>query len=215
MTGRIPEWLNNIIYKLPLARYADIRRRNAIAQEYAVGVIRERKKAIAANPSQEGEAEDILTSFSKANHLVNQHDNATYKYYCHCYCHILQSVPIHLKIRSCSFQTRNSLRRSGEKQKPGHAVKRYIAVNIHRPLKRASTLLVIRTMIFAGHDSTTHTMSYILYMLAKHPDAQEKVRQEVTALLDSDPTADDFDSSPWLNAAIRVCDHLTLSTAQI
>ena len=39
------------------------------------------------------------------------------------------------------------------------------------------------TFMFEGHDTTTSGMSWTLYCLAKHPEHQEKVREEVRSVL--------------------------------
>ena len=39
------------------------------------------------------------------------------------------------------------------------------------------------TFMFEGHDTTTSGMSWTLYLLAKHPEHQEKVREEVRSVL--------------------------------
>ena len=41
----------------------------------------------------------------------------------------------------------------------------------------------VDTFMFEGHDTTTSGMCWTLYCLAKHPDCQEKVREEVRSVL--------------------------------
>ena len=60
------------------------------------------------------------------------------------------------------------------------------------------------TLYFAGQDTTSSTLLWVLYYLAKHPDYQERARQEV---LTHWPTQDvvkfnDLDDFVFLNAAI-------------
>ncbi|XP_020020876.2 leukotriene-B4 omega-hydroxylase 3-like isoform X2 [Castor canadensis] len=63
------------------------------------------------------------------------------------------------------------------------------------------------TFMFEGHDTTASGLSWILYNLAKHPEHQERCRQEVQELLrDRDPTEiewDDLAQLPFLTMCIK------------
>ncbi|XP_052020686.1 cytochrome P450 4F4 isoform X9 [Apodemus sylvaticus] len=63
------------------------------------------------------------------------------------------------------------------------------------------------TFMFRGHDTTASGLSWILYNLAKHPDHQERCRQEVQELLrDRDPKEiewDDLAQLPFLTMCIK------------
>ena len=48
------------------------------------------------------------------------------------------------------------------------------------------------TMIFAGHDTTTTTLSFAFYLLAHHPEVRERFHAEVDEL-DGPPTMDDVE----------------------
>ncbi|KAJ6215404.1 hypothetical protein RDWZM_009904 [Blomia tropicalis] len=60
----------------------------------------------------------------------------------------------------------------------------------HHLVTRKLTLEDLReevdTFMFAGHDTTSHAVSWTLYMLGLHPDVQERVREEVDSLIDTD-----------------------------
>lgn len=43
------------------------------------------------------------------------------------------------------------------------------------------------TLFVAGHDTTTNTLTTVAYYLAKHPDMQERVRQEACSLVARSP----------------------------
>ncbi|XP_008828235.1 cytochrome P450 4F4-like [Nannospalax galili] len=63
------------------------------------------------------------------------------------------------------------------------------------------------TFMFAGHDTTASGLSWILYNLAKHPEYQERCRQEVQELLrDRESTEiewDDLAQLPFLTMCIK------------
>ena len=40
-------------------------------------------------------------------------------------------------------------------------------------------------ILFAGHDTTAHTMTWFTYEMAKHPEHQVRLQREVDALFDS------------------------------
>ncbi len=49
------------------------------------------------------------------------------------------------------------------------------------------------TVMLAGHETTANGLSFALWMLAKHPDAQDEVHREAVRVLGNrPPTADDF-----------------------
>uniref|UniRef100_A0A8W4F6R2 Docosahexaenoic acid omega-hydroxylase CYP4F3-like n=1 Tax=Sus scrofa TaxID=9823 RepID=A0A8W4F6R2_PIG len=63
------------------------------------------------------------------------------------------------------------------------------------------------TFMFAGHDTTASGLSWVLYNLAKHPEYQERCRQEVQELLrDREPKEiewDDLAQLPFLTMCIK------------
>ena len=61
------------------------------------------------------------------------------------------------------------------------------------------------TMMAAGHETTSSTLSWCCYLLSLHPDIQTKVRDEVRAALPSPHSSEtisaaQIDGLPWLNA---------------
>ncbi|XP_007993806.3 cytochrome P450 4F12 isoform X1 [Chlorocebus sabaeus] len=63
------------------------------------------------------------------------------------------------------------------------------------------------TFMFAGHDTTASGLSWVLYNLARHPEYQERCRQEVQELLkDRDPKEiewDDLAQLPFLTMCLK------------
>jgi cytochrome P450 len=60
-------------------------------------------------------------------------------------------------------------------------------------------------MVMAGHDTTAHSLTMIVYTLAHHPECQQKIREEVDAIIDDDEsiTASDLGKLTYTSAAIR------------
>ena len=63
--------------------------------------------------------------------------------------------------------------------------------------------------MLAGHDSTAMSLSWLLYDLARNPEDQKRVREEVARIKAQSANPDclgvvDFDSMTYTNAVIRV-----------
>lgn len=63
--------------------------------------------------------------------------------------------------------------------------------------------------MLAGHDTTATTLAYALWALGNHPDMQNKVRAEVIAIGDREPTPDDVPALKYtvqvLHEGLRLC----------
>ncbi|KAK7466186.1 hypothetical protein VKT23_004910 [Stygiomarasmius scandens] len=78
-------------------------------------------------------------------------------------------------------------------------------------LDEEEVLSQMATIILAGHETTASTITWILYELARHPDHQHRVREEldqikkqkVEAGEDEAFTSHDYDSMPFFNATIK------------
>ncbi|KAG8894960.1 hypothetical protein FRB99_000831 [Tulasnella sp. 403] len=69
----------------------------------------------------------------------------------------------------------------------------------------------IATMIIAGHETTSTTVAWLLYELSKAENIhmQEKLREELLSVKTDEPTMDELNALPYLDAIIR--EHLRLS----
>ncbi|KAF9010659.1 cytochrome P450 [Cyathus striatus] len=68
----------------------------------------------------------------------------------------------------------------------------------------------MRTIMLAGHETTANSISWTLLELSRQPDIQKKLRAEINETLraisargNSEFTASDFDSMPYLNAVLK------------
>ncbi|EGN99106.1 hypothetical protein SERLA73DRAFT_181927 [Serpula lacrymans var. lacrymans S7.3] len=85
-----------------------------------------------------------------------------------------------------------------------------IAEDAKKRLNEDEMLSQIATLLLAGHDTTANTLVWTLYELARHPEDQQKVRDEIAAARkdvetrgDEDFVPSDFDSMPFLNAVLK------------
>ena len=60
-----------------------------------------------------------------------------------------------------------------------------------------------RRFLVAGHETTAITTAWLFYELARHQDAQEKLRQEVLSIPDEHPTIEQLSSLHYLECVIR------------
>jgi len=68
----------------------------------------------------------------------------------------------------------------------------------------------VRSFMLAGHETTAKALTFGLWEMAKHRDAQEKLRAEINEAMakvrdrgDTDFTGDDFESMPYLAAVTK------------
>ncbi|KAL1407859.1 hypothetical protein Q8F55_007295 [Vanrija albida] len=61
----------------------------------------------------------------------------------------------------------------------------------------------IRTLLFAGAETTSVTMSYILYRLARHPEMQARLREEIMSVDVEQPGLDTLNSLTFLEYFVR------------
>ena len=68
-----------------------------------------------------------------------------------------------------------------------------------------------RTILLAGHETSATSLCWVLLEIAKHPDVQKRLREEIRGMEQSilargdvDFTATDLDGMPYLSAVIKV-----------
>lgn len=64
------------------------------------------------------------------------------------------------------------------------------------------------TILLAGHDTTSNTLTWFLWELAKHPESQDRIRAEIEALRaqkGEEPLSPaDVDNMAYTQAALKV-----------
>lgn len=71
------------------------------------------------------------------------------------------------------------------------------------------------TLILAGHETTATTLDFVLYELAKRPECQAKMRDEIVSLREkmqgrgaTEYTLEDLDTLQYTTAVVKVSSHL-------
>ncbi|WVQ81299.1 hypothetical protein IAT38_003422 [Cryptococcus sp. DSM 104549] len=75
-----------------------------------------------------------------------------------------------------------------------------------RPDQRLSDSVVlaqITTFMSAGHETSSTALTWTLYNLARHPDAQARLREELLNVPDDRPTLEQLQALPYLDAVVR------------
>ena len=96
-----------------------------------------------------------------------------------------------------------------EMQRPGEA-KSLLSILV-REAEREGTALTVKevrdqlvTMLLAGHETVATTLNWTLYLLARHPEAQARVREEVDRVFGSEePVGRRFEELSYVNRVVR------------
>uniref|UniRef100_A0A2R5LGZ8 Putative p450 n=1 Tax=Ornithodoros turicata TaxID=34597 RepID=A0A2R5LGZ8_9ACAR len=80
------------------------------------------------------------------------------------------------------------------------------------PLTVADMCEEVDTFMFEGHDTTSSGISWWLYMIGLHPPVQEKVREELDAVLgddyERDITQDDLKEMQYFDSVLKECQRI-------
>ncbi|XP_076857893.1 cytochrome P450 [Brachyhypopomus gauderio] len=76
---------------------------------------------------------------------------------------------------------------------------------ISKQMSPTEVLGSITELLLAGVDTTSNTISWALYHLAREPEIQERLHEEVVSVCPGDkvPSSEDLSKMPWLKAIIR------------
>jgi len=72
-----------------------------------------------------------------------------------------------------------------------------------RPMSDRQLRDEVITLFLAGHETTAIALSWTLFLLAKHPEAEKKLRAEIEALGDRLPGAADLHRLPYTEAVVK------------
>ncbi|KAI1784699.1 cytochrome P450 [Ganoderma leucocontextum] len=61
----------------------------------------------------------------------------------------------------------------------------------------------VPTFLVAGHETTSTSTTWCLYALCKHPEMQQKLREELLAVPTDTPTMEDLNALPYLDLIVR------------
>jgi len=61
----------------------------------------------------------------------------------------------------------------------------------------------VPTFLIAGHDTTSASTTWALYALSTHQSVQDKLRQELLSVPTEQPTMEDLNALPYLDAVVR------------
>ena len=116
------------------------------------------------------------------------------------------------KIRAFVQQTRQRLEQQPEiAVQPANFLEALLLArdNDGAPLSDLEIQGNIITILLAGEDTTAHTLTWLLYLIAGHPEVQHKMQQEADAVLGAETTPPDISTIEKLNY-IEAVAHETL-----
>ncbi len=62
----------------------------------------------------------------------------------------------------------------------------------------------VMTMLIAGHETTAAALTWTLYLLARNPRVESKLRGELSSVLAGrPPTVEDFSALPYLQQVVK------------
>jgi len=72
-----------------------------------------------------------------------------------------------------------------------------------QPMGDEEVLAQVPTFLVAGHETTSVGTTWALYVLTQHPRIQDKLRTELLTVPTDNPTMDELNALPYLDAVVR------------
>uniref|UniRef100_A0A914Y6V2 Thromboxane-A synthase n=1 Tax=Panagrolaimus superbus TaxID=310955 RepID=A0A914Y6V2_9BILA len=77
-------------------------------------------------------------------------------------------------------------------------------IKVEKKLSTYEVVAMCFVFLFAGYDTTATSIGYLVYLLAKNPEAQKKIQEEIDSICPNhEPTYDDLQKFKYLEAAIK------------
>lgn len=77
-------------------------------------------------------------------------------------------------------------------------------VDVEGGFTQRQMIFEMSSIVFAGHETTATTLTWLLYVLTQHPDVERKLYEEIDSVLEGrKPTMDDLANLPYLNRVIN------------
>ncbi|CCM00981.1 uncharacterized protein FIBRA_03029 [Fibroporia radiculosa] len=76
-------------------------------------------------------------------------------------------------------------------------------VPLNQRLSDDEVLAQVPTFLVAGHETTSNATAWCLFALAHSPEVQQRLREELFSLLSENPSMDELNELPYLDAVIR------------
>uniref|UniRef100_A0AC34FYV4 Cytochrome P450 n=1 Tax=Panagrolaimus sp. ES5 TaxID=591445 RepID=A0AC34FYV4_9BILA len=77
-------------------------------------------------------------------------------------------------------------------------------IKVEKKLSTYEVVAMCFVFLFAGYDTTATSIGYLVYLLAKNPEAQKKIQEEIDSICpNQEPSYDDLQQFKYLEAAMK------------
>lgn len=73
----------------------------------------------------------------------------------------------------------------------------------HQQMSEKDVLAQVSTFLVAGHETTSTAATWAFYSLCRHPQIQQRLRDELLTVPTDHPTMDELNALPYLDAVVR------------
>ncbi|TEB31341.1 cytochrome P450 [Coprinellus micaceus] len=115
--------------------------------------------------------------------------------------------------RELLIETKTDLKKSGRVDKDSLKARDLLTILVranmatdipeHQRMSDTDVLAQVPTFLVAGHETTSTSTTWALYALSKDLEVQRKLREELLQVSTDDPTMDELNALPYLDAVTR------------